>query len=163
MTDTLGTRASSRRERAKFMLDTNIVSFLLRNNEHVKAHLRTHKPQEIALSSTTKAELLYGLAKRPEATRLHDAVHVLLGTFDILPWHTDIAGYYGRLRADLENEGISLSDLNMLIASHALAGQMKEQASREFECKRNLTLPFNVRQLTCEALIPSILMAKRVF
>ena len=126
MTDTPGTRASSRRqapdrERAKFMLDTNIASFLLRNNEHVKAHLRTHKPQEIALSSITKAELLYGLAKRPEATRLHDAVHVLLGTFDILPWHTDIAGYYGRLRADLENEGISLSDLDMLIASHALA------------------------------------------
>lgn len=126
MSDTPGTRARSRRqapgrERAKFMLDTNIVSFLLRNNEGVKAHLRAHKPQDIALSSITKAELLYGLAKRPEATRLHDAVHVLLGTFDILPWYTDTAEYYGRLRADLENGGISLSDMDMLIASHALA------------------------------------------
>ena len=105
----------------KFMLDTNIVSFLLRNNEQVKAHLREHTPHDIVLSSITKAELLYGLAKRSEATRLHDAVHTLLRSFDILPWRGDIAEHYGRLRAGIEKKGISLSDLDMLIASHAVA------------------------------------------
>ena len=106
------------------MLDTNIVSFLLRNNKRVKAHFQPHEPYEIALSSITKAELLYGLAKRPGVTRLHNAVHVLLASFNILPWHTDIAEHYGKLRAALESQGISLSDLDMLIASHAAAEEL---------------------------------------
>ena len=112
---------ASGRAHIKFMLDTNIVSFLLRNNEQVKAHLRQHRPRDIALSSITKAELLYGLAKRPEATRLHGAVQTLLRSFEILPWSADIAEHYGRLRADIEKKGISLSDLDLLIASQAIA------------------------------------------
>ena len=124
MTNIPETRVRHGKTRAKFMLDTNIVSFLLRNNKRVKDHLRRHRPHDIALSSITKAELVYGLAKRPEATRLHDAVHVLLASFDIIPWHTDIAGHYGKLRANLERKGISLSDLDMLIASHAAAEEL---------------------------------------
>ena len=42
--------------RVKFILDTNIVNFLLRNNECVKAHFQLHEPYEIALSSITKAK-----------------------------------------------------------------------------------------------------------
>ena len=118
------TRVRDHNTRARFMLDTNIVSFLLRNNERVKAHFQLHEPHEIVLSSITKAELLYGLAKRPGATRLQHAVQVLLASFNILPWHTDIAGHYGKLRAALESQGISLSDLDMLIASHAVAEKL---------------------------------------
>ena len=118
------TPRGDRRGRVKFMLDTNIVSFLLRNNESVKAHFQLYEPHNIALSSITQAELLYGLAKRPDATRLHNAVHVLLASFNILPWHTDIAGHYGQLRAELESKGISLSDLDMLIAAHAASEKL---------------------------------------
>lgn len=121
MTNPSATHGRDHKTRVKFMLDTNIVSFLLRNNECVKAHFQLHEPYEIALSSITKAELLYGLAKRPGATRLHNAVHVLLTSFNVLPWHSDIAEHYGKLRATLESQGFSLSDLDMLIASHAAA------------------------------------------
>jgi tRNA(fMet)-specific endonuclease VapC len=40
----------------------------------------------LCMSSITEGELLFGLAKRPGAKRLHVAVRELLKRVDVLPW-----------------------------------------------------------------------------
>lgn len=66
-----------------------------------------------------KEGLWFGLAKRPQAVRLHRAVAELLRRVDILHWGNDVAETYGGLRADMERAGRGLGPLDLLVAAHA--------------------------------------------
>jgi tRNA(fMet)-specific endonuclease VapC len=75
----------------------------------------------LSISAITEGEILYGLAKRPEAAQLRAAVEALLSTVQILPWDSAAARAYGMLRAKLVKEGKSLATMDMLIAAHSIA------------------------------------------
>ena len=68
-----------------------------------------------------EAELRFGLAKRPEAKKLHLAVKELLLRVDVLPWDSANTARYEKLRAALELQGKTLAPLDLLIAAHALS------------------------------------------
>ena len=53
-----------------YLLDTNTVSFILKGNARVRQHLVGVPMEQVTLSVVTEAELRFGLARRPEATRL---------------------------------------------------------------------------------------------
>ena len=65
-------------------------------------------------------ELLFGLAKRTDATRLHIAVRQFLLRVDVLQCDSPIAQRYGSLRSEMERKGKTLAPLDLLIAAHAL-------------------------------------------
>ena len=75
----------------------------------------------VAVSAITQGEILFGLARKPEALRLRAAVEAFLSAVQILPWDLFVAPAYGKLRASLGSAGKSLSGLDMLIAGHAFA------------------------------------------
>ena len=102
------------------MLDTNTVSNLLKGNTRTKEQLASLPISSVCISSITKAELFYGLCKRPSAVNLHEIVLQFLLAVETLPWESSTAEKYGDTRAELENQGIVLSPLDLLIASHAL-------------------------------------------
>lgn len=103
-----------------WMLDTNIVSYLMRGHPGVIRHLRQVAVGDVSISAITEGELLYGLAKRPSSKRSR-AVRELLARLEVLPWSSDVAVRYGPLRAQLEAAGTPLAPLDMQIAAHALA------------------------------------------
>lgn len=105
----------------RYMLDTNTVSYLLTGHPNVTQHVVAAPMASLCISAITEGELLFGLAKRPDAKRLHAAVRELLKRVDVLPWDTATAEYYGPVRADLESQGKILGLLDLLIATHALA------------------------------------------
>jgi tRNA(fMet)-specific endonuclease VapC len=106
-----------------YMLDTNMVSYVLKSNLNVIQHLTSKPISTICISAITAGELYYGLAKRPEAKALHKLVHEFLRSVDVLPWDSGIAEQYGLLRHRLTKQGNPLSGLNILIAAHALASR----------------------------------------
>jgi tRNA(fMet)-specific endonuclease VapC len=103
------------------MLDTNSVSHLIREHPMVVRRVVSAPMTALCLSAVTEAELRYGLAKRPEATRLHRVVGELLLRLDVLPWDPDVARIYGETRAVLERQGKALAPLDLMIAAHAIA------------------------------------------
>lgn len=105
----------------RYLLDTNTVSHLLKAHLVVARHLAAVPITSISISAITEGELLYGLARRPEAKRLHLAVREFLCRVDVLPWDHDVAEHYGRVHAAMTAEGKVLAPLDLLIASHALA------------------------------------------
>lgn len=105
----------------RYMLDTNSVSHLLREHPALVRRVTATPMASLCLSAITEAELRYGLAKRPDAKRLHRAVGELLLRLDILPWDSDTAQAYGAMRASLERQGKALAPLDLLIAAHAVA------------------------------------------
>lgn len=106
----------------RFMLDTNMASFLIRGSSGpLKARLLSVPMAQLCVSAVTQGELVYGLARRPDASALRTAVREFLVRLDVLPWDGPAAERYGALRASLERLGTPLGNLDTLIAGHALA------------------------------------------
>lgn len=103
------------------MLDTNTVSHLIKEHPAVVRRVVAAPMASLCISAITEGELLFGLAKRPDAKRLHLAVRELLRRVDVLPWNASAAERYGRVRADMARVGKVLAPLDLLIATHALA------------------------------------------
>jgi len=102
------------------MLDTNTVSHLIKEHPAVVGRVVAAPMASLCISAITKGELSFGLAKRPEAKRLHLAALEFLRRVDMLPWDSAIAEHYAGVRADMERRGKALAPLDLLIATHAL-------------------------------------------
>ena len=85
----------------RYMLDTNTVSHLIKEHPIVARRLVATPMASLCISSITEGELLFGLAKRPEASRLHLAERELLRRVDVLPWSSATAERNGVVRAEM--------------------------------------------------------------
>jgi tRNA(fMet)-specific endonuclease VapC len=101
------------------MLDTNTVSSFIKENPKVSKRISSLSMDKLCLSVISEGELLYGLAKKPNALNLHSIVREFLKRVDVLDWDSDVAEYYGSLRAQLERSGSLMGSLDMQIAAHA--------------------------------------------
>ena len=101
------------------MLDTNTVSCLVKKDPTAMQRAKDVPISSLCISALTKGELLFGLAKRPEAIRLHEAVKEFLRCVDVMPWDERVAEHYAQIRASFERQGKTLAPLDLLIASHA--------------------------------------------
>ncbi len=106
-----------------YILDTNMVSYIIKG--HSKAArirmLNLGEDEVTCLSAITEAEIRYGLAKRPEAVALRERMEWFLAAIKILSWGSEEAKAYGALRARLESFGMTLENMDMQIAAHAVA------------------------------------------
>ncbi len=105
----------------QYLLDTNTVSHLVRQHPVVALRVVAVPMASLCISAITEGELVYGLAKRPDATRLHAVAQQFLLRVDVLPWDRAAARRYGALRALMERKGQTLAPLDMQIAAHALS------------------------------------------
>lgn len=105
-----------------YMLDTNTASYIIKGEPAViRERLRNVPMANVCVSAITEAELLRGVAKKPEAKHLPVVVKEFLLRVEILPWDSDAADAYAQLRTACENEGKPLGNMDMLIAAHSVA------------------------------------------
>jgi tRNA(fMet)-specific endonuclease VapC len=104
-----------------FLLDTDMCSYAIKGHHPaLDNRLRSLSPHQIAISAVTRAELRFGMALRPEASRLAMLVESFLQTVATLPWDAPTADCYGTLRAMLQQAGQPIGDHDTMIAAHAL-------------------------------------------
>ena len=103
-----------------YLLDTNTVSQLIKRHPKVTQRLLAVPMHSVCISAITAGELAFGLAKRPEALALKEAVNEFLRRVDVLPWDDAVAQTYGPLRAQLQKKGTPLAALDTQIAAHAV-------------------------------------------
>jgi tRNA(fMet)-specific endonuclease VapC len=105
-----------------FLLDTNIVSFLMRRpSKPLRNHMRKVPASALAVSVITEAELRFGVAKSSNPKRHQDIVNAFLVGVSVFGWSSDAAMTYGELRYDLQKAGRSLGTMDLLIAAQAKA------------------------------------------
>ena len=105
----------------RYMLDTNIISDLIRNPQgRVAKRIAKVGESSICTSIIVAAELRYGCAKSGSA-RLRKAVEDLLGEIAVLPFEAPADANYGHIRAALEAAGTPIGSNDLLIAAHARA------------------------------------------
>jgi tRNA(fMet)-specific endonuclease VapC len=103
------------------MLDTNIISDLIRNPQgRVARRIAKAGEDNICTTIVVAAELRYGSAKSG-SKRLHKAVEDLLGEIKVLPLDVPADAEYGGIRSELEAAGMPIGSNDLLIAAHACA------------------------------------------
>lgn len=103
------------------MLDTNIISDLLRNPDgNAAKRISDVGPDAICVSIITAAELRYGCAKKGSAKLLAN-VEAILDSVQILTFEAPADAEYGGIRSELEIAGKPIGPNDLLIAAHARA------------------------------------------
>jgi tRNA(fMet)-specific endonuclease VapC len=106
----------------RYLLDINAASYVIKGNiPRIRERLLKVPMAQLAISAVTEAELLFGVARKPEAVRLKVAVQEFLLRVEALPWDSKAAWHYADVRATPERHGKPMGNLDMMIAAHALA------------------------------------------
>ena len=105
----------------RYLLDTNIVSDLVRNPQgKVAQRIRKVGETQVCTSIIVAAELRYGAAKKG-SPRLAAQLEAVLGALEVSPLEPPVDAAYGSLRTRLEQAGTPIGANDLLIAAHALA------------------------------------------
>ena len=105
----------------RYLLDTNVVSDLIRNPQgRVAKHIRKVGEAQVCTSIIVAAELRYGATKKGSA-RLTAQLEAVLGALDVLPLVAPADAAYGVIRTQLEQAGRPIGSNDLLIAAQAVA------------------------------------------
>jgi tRNA(fMet)-specific endonuclease VapC len=107
-----------------YLLDTNVVSALMRGDPQVVENLRRLRKQDVAVPQPVLAELAYGIARLPRSRRKERLTRRLRLIRDELAraaWTDEVSDQFGAVKAALERRGERIEDLDAAIAAHALA------------------------------------------
>jgi tRNA(fMet)-specific endonuclease VapC len=117
------------------MLDTDAVSFVLRGEGQVAAHIVEHRPSELCVSALTLAELRYG-AERRKSKKLHRVISAFTNNIAVVPFDEASAAHFGRIANELAGRGAPIGDFDVLIASHAVALKLTLVTNNEKHFRR---------------------------
>jgi tRNA(fMet)-specific endonuclease VapC len=105
-----------------YLLDTNIASYIIKSRSpQIGRRLSAMPPSQVAVSSVTRAELLYGLERLPGSHPLHGTVMQFLAIIRILAWESAAADWYADIRHQVVTAGQPIGEMDMMIAAHAVA------------------------------------------
>jgi tRNA(fMet)-specific endonuclease VapC len=120
----------------RFLLDTNICIYALKQREAVLKRLLAERPIDVCLSVITEAELRTGAAKSASATKTTRLLENFLRPLTVLDFTSEDALAYADVRAKLERAGTPIGPLDTLIAAQALARKLTLVSNNEREFKR---------------------------
>lgn len=127
----------------KYMLDTNICIYAIKHKpETVIKNFLFHEPEEICVSSVTYAELMYGVEKSMAVEKNRIALSLFLSPITVLDFHASAAEEYGKVRAELERQGMPIGPMDLMIAAHARSEELilVTNNTREFHRVEGLIL-----------------------
>jgi tRNA(fMet)-specific endonuclease VapC len=126
----------------RYMLDTNIVSHMIRVPEGaVVSRVRDVGSDTLCISALVASELRYGAVKRG-SERLSALVESTLERLDIIAYEAAAAVHYAEIRDQLSRSGNLIGPMDMLIAAHARALEfvLVTDNTREFSRVEGLTI-----------------------
>lgn len=103
----------------KFMLDTNICIFTIKNRPVQVREVFTRHHGQMCISSVTLMELIYGAEKSASPERNLAVVEGFAARLDVLKYDENAAAHTGQLRAELGRVGTPIGPYDQMIAGHA--------------------------------------------
>lgn len=103
----------------KYMLDTNIVIYTIRNRPAVMREAFKKHYGQICISSVTYMELVYGAERSANPERNLRDLEGFVARLDLLPYEEHAAVHTGQIRAELTHLGTPIGPYDQMIAGHA--------------------------------------------
>ena len=102
-------------------LDTNICSYILRKRpESVVERFSALSVGDVWISAIVAAELRFG-AEKLGSGPFRATVEAWLAGFEVSAWPVEASSRYAQVRDHLETRGQPIGNMDLMIASHALA------------------------------------------
>lgn len=121
----------------KYMLDTNICIYIIKKQpESVIKKLSLQNSEDICISAITLSELMYGVEKSLYPAKNKQALLSFLSTIKVLDFDNKASFSYGKIRAELEKQGMPIGSSDYFIAAHALSEGMTLVTNNTKEFKR---------------------------
>jgi len=123
-----------------YLLDTNAVIAALKGHAGILKRIKTHAPQDVAISAIVAHELYYGAFRSARAQEKLGRVDAL--QFPVLEFDRDDARCAGEIRAWLASAGSPIGPYDVLIAGQALSRSfiLVTRNGREFSRIRELKI-----------------------
>jgi tRNA(fMet)-specific endonuclease VapC len=123
------------------LLDTNTVIHCLKGREPAASRFRAAVPSEIAIPSVVAYELEYGTL-RIASPRRRRILSRMVGMIEEIPFDREAARESARIRVELEQRGIVIGPLDLLIAGMVLSrgATLATNNVREFSRIKGLRL-----------------------
>lgn len=102
---------------ATMIVDTCIVSYLMRGGEHAQAYLPHVQGKLLAISFITVGELYFGAEKARWGDQKRRQLETALRNFVVIPYDHEIALCYGRLMAERQRKGAPIAPNDAWIAA----------------------------------------------
>ena len=120
----------------RFLLDTNIMSDLIRNPQgRIAKRIGSVGEENICTSIIVAAELRYGATKKA-SPKLTAQVEVVLDAIETLPVDAPADEIYGSIRVQLESAGTPIGGNDLIIASQAMTLDLTLVTDNEREFSR---------------------------
>ena len=105
----------------RYLLDTDACIALIKNRPvSMRNRLSLLTPEEVGVSGIVAAELWFGVANSQKKKKNESALKDFLEFVTLLDWPCEASALYGRVRAQLQQQGTLIGAMDLLIASHAL-------------------------------------------
>lgn len=117
------------------ILDTNIVSYLMRGGREASMYEPHVRNRSLAISFITVGELYYGAEKRNWGEIKRKRLEAALRKFVVVPYDHEIARDYGRVMAESQRTGMAIAPNDAWISACALrhAVPLVTHNARHFE------------------------------
>jgi len=104
------------------VLDSDHCVAILRGRLNLAAHVSPETP--LAVTAISVGELTHGVHRSSHPAENMARLNVLLDHVQVLPFDEDAARRFGELKAELEQVGTPLADLDLQIASVVLTHRL---------------------------------------
>ena len=105
----------------KYMLDTDIVIYTLKNRPARVRDAFKHHSGQMAISAVTFGELIYGAERSSQPERNLNDIEGMAARLEVLPFNESAALHFGQIRAELASAGKPIGPYDQMIAGHARA------------------------------------------
>ncbi|MBA6063229.1 type II toxin-antitoxin system tRNA(fMet)-specific endonuclease VapC [Pseudomonas mosselii] len=105
----------------RYMLDTNICIFTIKNKPQVVREAFNRHHGQLAISTVTLMELIYGAEKSAAPEHNLAIVEGFAARLDVLDYDIQGAAHTAQLRAELAKAGTPIGPYDRMIAGHARA------------------------------------------
>ena len=120
-----------------YLLDSNTCIYIINKKPAtVLKRIEAKRPDQVAISTITQAELEYGLARSRFPERNRAALLQFLFPFQLLDFDQLAAVQYGTIRSDLETKGRPIGAMDLLIAAQAVSRNLILVTNNEKEFGR---------------------------
>jgi tRNA(fMet)-specific endonuclease VapC len=126
----------------KYLLDTNIVIYVLKRRPKEVLDIFNANASRMAISSITLSELMYGAEKSLNTDKNLEAVEEFVSHLEVLPYDAKASQHYGQIKAAFEKKGQIIGENDIHIAAHAISHGLILVSNnvREFKRVPNLAL-----------------------
>ena len=108
----------------RFLIDTNIIIYRLKNMGNVNANFLKYKNEDMFVSVISYGELVFGAKKSSAVEKNLQTVEAVKSIFPLIDVDADVMDVFGEIKAHTQKTGKVIDDMDLLIAASAISNKM---------------------------------------